>query len=138
MITKKVNRYYCEFCKKANCSASSISRHEKSCTLNPDRICRMCAMFDLEQRKMSDLLKILPTPVIIEDDEMGLTLINVKEIESAMEKLRSVNDNCPACLLATIRQMGIPVPAVSSFNFTEECKSAWACLNEAQIRNDYY
>ena len=138
MITKKVNRYYCEFCKKSNCSASSISRHEKSCTLNPDRICRMCTKLGLDQSEMSDLLKILPTPVLTEDDIGLLTLINGKEIESAIEKLRSVTENCPVCIFATIRQMGIPVPAIKSFNFTEECKSAWACLNDAQADYNIY
>ena len=97
----------------------------------------MCAIFDLEQPQMSDLIKILPTPVITDDDMGFLTVINIKEIESAMEKLRSVTENCPACILATIRQMGIPVPAINSFNFTEECKSWWADFNEAQADINY-
>jgi len=137
MITKKVNRYYCEFCKKANCSAPSISRHEKSCTLNPNRICRMCLICDLEQSKMSDLMKILPKPVIIDDNLGFQTIVNIKEIEEGMEKLREVTENCPACILATIRQIGIPVPAIQSFSFTEECKSFWADFNQAQADKNY-
>ncbi|MBU0907884.1 MAG: hypothetical protein KKE05_07050 [Nanoarchaeota archaeon] len=139
MITKKVNRYYCEYCKKANCSASSISKHEKSCTLNPVRVCGMCKIFNLEQSKMSDLLTILPKPVMAEDEYGSITVINIQEIEVAMPKLREATENCPACILAVLRQMEIPVPAIRSFNFTEECKSWWADFNEAQDgKYNYY
>jgi len=129
MITKRVNRYYCEHCKKANCSAASISRHEKACTMNPNRACRMCAMRNLEQREMSDLLVILPNPNIIENDDI-LTLTNVGEVEEKMGELREATEGCPACILATLRQKEIPVPAISSFNFTEECNEWWSLFNE--------
>ena len=138
MITKKVNRYYCEFCKKANYSAPSISKHEKSCTLNPDRICGMCAIFGIEQSEMSDLIKILPKPVIIADDMGFETLVNIEEIEACMERLRDVTGNCPACILATLRQRGIPVPAINSFNFTAECEAWWSDFNDAQRQDIYY
>lgn len=129
MITKKVNRYYCEYCKKANCSAASISRHEKACTMNPNRTCRMCALLDLEQPRMSDLLNVLPKPKITEEYDI-VTFRNVGEIEEKMKKLREVTENCPACILAALRQKGIPVRAISSFNFTEECSAFWSIFNE--------
>ena len=137
MITKKVNRYYCEYCKKANCSASSISRHEKACTLNPNRICRMCGIFDLEQTKMADLLTILPKPVTTKDEYGFITLINIKEIEAAMPKLKEITEDCPACILATLRQMEIPVREITSFNFTKGCKDWWADFNKGQAGIDY-
>ncbi len=33
--------YYCEFCRKYKLTPQSMKLHEKHCTLNPDRICRM-------------------------------------------------------------------------------------------------
>jgi len=98
----------------------------------------MCRIFDLKQSNIVDLLTILPKPVMIDDEYGRITLVNIKEIEASMEKLRSVTENCPACILATLRQMQIPVPAITSFNFTEECKSWWSDFNEAQAQNDYY
>ena len=97
-------------------------------------------MFDeLEQPKMADLLTILPKPVIIEDEQGWFSLVNIKEIEAAMPKLKEITQDCPACILATLRQMEIPVRAITSFNFTEGCKNWWADFNEAQAdTNDIY
>ena len=133
MKVKKINRYYCDYCKKANCSSASISKHEKSCTLNPNRICRMCAMFDLPQTSMNELLAILPKPEILEDDIGLLSYVNIGDVEKSMVELRSVSNNCPACIMAAIRQKGFPVPAIHSFSFTEECKEWWADFNDARI-----
>ena len=46
-VLKKV--YYCDFCKKKGLSASSISKHEKHCTLNPKRECRLCKNYSLKE-----------------------------------------------------------------------------------------
>jgi len=138
MKTKKVNRYYCEFCKKANCSASSISTHEKSCTLNPNRFCGMCAKLDLPQAKMDDLLAILPKPEIQEDGMWGSSISNIEHVEKSMAELRGLSNNCPACIMATIRQKGFPVPAIESFNFTKECEKLWTDYNNAQFRSSDY
>ena len=53
----KVNRYYCDFCKKANCSAPAMSLHERHCTLNPNRTCCMCK----EPRNIPELVKLIPS-----------------------------------------------------------------------------
>ena len=33
--------YYCEFCRKYRLTRPSMARHESSCTLNPNRVCRV-------------------------------------------------------------------------------------------------
>jgi len=33
--------YYCDFCKKYRLTRPSMMQHESSCTLNPDRVCRV-------------------------------------------------------------------------------------------------
>lgn len=141
MRRKKVWRYYCEFCKKANCSGASISRHEKHCTKNPDRACGMCGIADLTQPNLNAVLQILPEPKDYEESDTvlgGWSYVGLdKAVEDVMQKVRDAVENCPACIMAALRQKGIPVPVVTSFNFTAECKSWWADFNESQRDYDY-
>jgi len=46
VITKIRKVYYCEFCRKHG--LRMISTHEKHCTLNPKRECRVCEKFDTQ------------------------------------------------------------------------------------------
>lgn len=89
MITKKVNRYYCEHCRKGGQSAGCIRRHEAGCTANTDRVCGMCAHARLQQKPLAELIPH------VADGEWG-----IKELSNAVE-------GCPACILAAIRQSGI-------------------------------
>ena len=43
---KKV--YYCDFCGKHRLTSNSMLLHEKHCTLNPNRVCRVCGGEDEE------------------------------------------------------------------------------------------
>jgi len=89
-------------------------------------------MFDLEQPKIEDLLAVLPKPVIQENEFGGW--IDPESAQKAVPELRTVANNCPACIMAAIRQKGFPVRAIISFNFTEECKQWWADWNVRQVR----
>ncbi len=33
--------YYCDFCKKHRMMINAMEKHEDSCTLNPNRVCRV-------------------------------------------------------------------------------------------------
>lgn len=144
MRRKKVWRFYCEYCKKANCSGASISKHEKHCTMNPSRDCGMCRIADLPQAELSKTLAILPDPKQYEDtsteEETGFVWTGytglTEAVEEVMQKVRDATENCPACIMAALRQRGIPIPAVTSFDFTAECKSWWSDFNDAH-RDDY-
>jgi len=131
---KKVWRYYCDFCKKSGCSGGHLKNHEARCTMNPNRSCGMCEMFEECPRPIDQLLAILPDPkqYMMGKDEFGL-MVYVgleKAVEEAMSKLREATENCPACILATFRQKGIPVPAIRSFNFKKECEAWWDLFND--------
>ena len=129
MKRKRVWRYYCEFCGKTNCSASSISRHEKRCTMNPDRHCGMCATSDLPQKPMPELLATLEGIEISETtDEYGVSIKFEGDMDAALLRLRDKAENCPACILAALRQKGIPVP-MTTFKFTDECHEFWHNVN---------
>jgi len=137
MTKKKVWRYYCEYCKKANCSGGSIAKHEKHCTMNPNRKCRMCAMFDNPTTSIDKMLAILPDPNASyerpsENEWMSFDGLGAA-VEKVMPKLREITGGCPACILAALRQKGIPVRAIYSFNFKQEVNDWWSSFNQDQM-----
>ena len=93
MTRKQVWRYYCEHCKRSGCSGGHIRRHEESCTANPARICRFHETLDEGQPEMAELIAAVREQG---DDAKGV-----------MVALRAAADNCPACILAGLRQSGI-------------------------------
>ena len=48
MIVKTKKVFYCEFCKKKSLATHSMLKHEKHCTLNPKRECRLCKNYSLK------------------------------------------------------------------------------------------
>jgi hypothetical protein len=128
---RKVNRYYCDFCPKANCSRPSIEKHEASCTLNPNRVCRMCALMEGGEdvaEPLSVLIALLPDASAIhpepgtfcaEDAYSNLAAA----LKAAMPVLRKAAANCPACIMAALRQARIPVPIAEDFDFQKESKA---------------
>nr|WP_320132355.1 hypothetical protein [uncultured Holophaga sp.] len=82
-------RYYCDHCGKGTGSPSFMRRHEPSCTANPARVCRMCG----SATPPPELVDILLRP--------GNAL---EDWKAKMDDLRRETDNCPACILAVIRQ----------------------------------
>lgn len=84
MRQRKRWQYYCGFCKKNGGSKYHIQEHEKHCTANPDRFCRMCAKADLEQNSTADL---------------------VTAAFNGIKRLRDEAQGCPACMLTGLRQM---------------------------------
>jgi len=135
-------RYYCDFCKKAGGSGRHIARHEKWCTMNPDRICGVCGMLEVNQKPISELLAVIPNSKDYEiESEYGDRIFIGKlpvDVEKAMPALRELTENCPACIMAALRQAKIPVPMVESFNFTEEMKSICKDINADNHRKMYY
>ena len=141
MRRKQVWRYYCDFCKKSNCSAASISHHEKRCTKNPDRYCGMCAIVDIPQKPIIELIALLADVTMVEQSDGILpeciSYQLVGDIGTALEKLRDETENCPACILAALRQKGILVP-LTKFKFSEEVERFWADFNDVQIERESY
>jgi hypothetical protein len=132
MKIKKVNRYYCDFCKKANCSGGAIKRHEERCTMNPNRKCGMCSLVQANQKPMSELLALLPDPKQFEiSNDWGKSFTDGLATASnlALDTLKEKTGGCPACILAALRQKGIPV-WMTNFNFKAECEAVWTDVNE--------
>lgn len=137
MKTKKVNQYICEFCGKRNYAAWAMKRHEKYCTMNPNRECRMCALIGELPESIEKLKSVLPEMKTVENSWGCIDILNEDEIREAVKKLRNKADNCPACVLATIRQKGIYVN-VTGFDYKKEIAGFWADYNAEQLKSERY
>ena len=92
MKKKQVWRYYCDHCGKGGCGGGHIRRHEQTCTANPNRACRMCGT---ESPNMEALVSRLTTAQLA---------IDLNPWHGRMKALREATEDCPACILAAIRQ----------------------------------
>jgi len=143
MRTKLVKRYWCDFCNKAGLSAGAMAKHEKHCTMNPNRECRVCKMVEAQGHTLVSLIAMLPDsrPYIdtcsgYDDDNHVQGRFLSEAVAAVLPEFRKQAENCPACMMAAFRQAKIPLPMVDGFNFTEEMKSIWADINAAQAHNE--
>jgi len=142
LIVSKVNRYKCVHCKKVGYSAGHMRRHAKRCTANPDRKCGMHYkenLFDRSMRhfdgfdvkeKVQAAIALLPDPAKYHAgaDEFGCDAYpGLEEAAiSVMPEVSTAVDGCPACILAALRQRGMPF-ALNVFDFkkaTDEWREA--------------
>ncbi len=143
MRVRKVNRYYCDFCKKANCSKPAIESHEKHCTNNPNRVCRMCVKLEAVQKPIAELIALIPVQETYKEtvrDSIGVganaeyfqyDIFSGYEaaVEDAFPKLRAATDNCPVCIFAALRQSGCTIWP-SRFDFKKEMA---ACFEKQHV-----
>lgn len=129
MRTKTVTVHYCEFCRKRSFTKPAMIRHELGCTLNPNRVCGMCAIESEAAEQDDPVAKPLPELIeLCKTFDSGWSPTNYgHDMESHQkqntEKLREAANGCPACMLAAIRQSGNGwVP----FDWKEESKAWWA------------
>jgi hypothetical protein len=118
MRKKKVWRYYCEFCKKSGCSAGHMKNHEKHCTMNPKRDCRMCNISGTGGESIDILV--------------------ITFIYNGLAALREAAEGCPACMLAAMRQAEVKdtevelLSEIAGWSYEEEKKEWWDEINAEQ------
>jgi hypothetical protein len=137
MKERTIKQYTCDFCKKKYLSKSAMATHEKHCTKNPGRICRMCDLLGDSGSDLPTLVAILKSVPFCSETELG-PYYNEDIIESVMPKLREAANHCPMCILAAIRQAGIPARTVGSFDFKKEKEEAFDTINEDKAQGYYY
>lgn len=107
MIQKTKTVYYCEFCGQHRFMRNAIEKHERHCTLNPNRACRWT---DYDGQHLEIDLPALVTELQLRAEEYYedpmWTYARKGLKTSDIEWLRQVTD-CPACMLAVFRQSGI-------------------------------
>jgi len=145
MKKKRVWRYECEYCGKKKYSAGAMSTHEKHCTMNPDRECRMCKLLEVDQQPIKNLLAFLPDPseydlpVIVnaymDGGEWGLLS---KDINTAMPVILQIADGCPACALAALRQRGYPTDIFMMVDWSYKAakEAMWVELRDKEQRRE--
>jgi hypothetical protein len=132
MQKKKVWQYKCDFCGKKNYSAGHMKSHEKHCTMNPDRSCRMCKYAeDVSDPKKA--ISIMPDPNYVgcnEIPEFGIPdnghmiLLNEDELKEILKDVIEICGYCPACILSVLRLKGIH-PNDIGFDYKKEVAILW-------------
>lgn len=117
MKTVKKNVYYCDHCNKKGLVAMHIRNHEGRCTNNPNRYCGACELPGLPavivpklmaRFTLSDNLEYDPTdPVYNPGANMDEKLVTWINEPITLQEIRNMVDNCPACILAILRQSGL-------------------------------
>lgn len=133
-IVKK-NVYYCDFCKKRSLSASAMKKHEKRCTANPDRECRMCAGSVIKD----EIEPLKARFTIIENGETGERTVKWTGEPVTLEQVREIADDCPVCTFALLRQTKLNYSCFGfQFDFKKELSEAMAERNREIEYHQYY
>lgn len=94
MKVRRVYRYTCDFCKRSNCSKSSISTHEAKCFKNPNRHCTMC----LAQWPIDGIAGPMA----------ALSDANESNEAQLVEAVAKIVEHCPACVCSVLNQCDRP------------------------------
>jgi hypothetical protein len=107
-----------------------MERHEAGCTANLNRICKLHAYVTNH-----------PAPPVSES--LALLATHYGNKDYGLAELRAFVEDCPACILAALRQSGLckgyadeeghSPPRIGSeqFNFKEELSEMWSNHREA-------
>lgn len=107
----------------------------------------MCALVDdgrdatFSQKTVAQLIEMLPARSLVMqkldfgDGEQFVDPAGL--LKAAIPVLREAAGDCPACMLAALRQAKIPAPCAEGFNFTEEAKKIWSDINSANQEREY-
>lgn len=135
MKVKKKNVYYCDFCKKK--SLRSLKEHEKHCTANPDRECRLC-----ENRSVKEIIdkyrKFFYVRTVRKPSSLaGFSCGNIQVVykkKFTLEEIKNELDyTCPNCILAIIRCLGLNryyFDKKFEFDYKKALDEWWAIENE--------
>jgi len=101
---RKVTRYYCDHCSMSKGTRPAMVRHERGCTLNPDRACGLCDMADQvnELPRMLALFEGFTEEVDFSSNE--LLDAHKRDKAARIATLRELAGGCPGCILAVLRQ----------------------------------
>jgi len=125
-------RYYCDYCNKAGGSRYHMANHERGCTLNPDRLCGVCLAMKLDAAPLAELIAFVQS--VHEKYVCPITsTFHFDIVKEDVVTLRDRAGNCPACVLAALRQTKT-FTASDDFDFRAELKSMWAD-HEREQRN---
>lgn len=135
MKTKKVNRYYCDYCSKGGCAAGHMRRHEERCTLNPQRVCGMCSFDERAPKPLAELVALLPKPDHHKKHGFDYCDDGLDEaLRAIWADFERAADGCPACMLAAVRQAGVGDGLLNGnlFDYKKAVAEIFAIHNDAE------
>ena len=115
-------RYYCDHCGKAGGHAGHMRKHERGCTLNPERVCGIHSFQSDEHQPTMEALRA----ALVED--LAAPPPDYANTPWPIPKLRNVADGCPACILAALRQCA-DKSHWFDFDFKKELDGMWSDVN---------
>jgi|SRR5687767_5475208 len=134
MKTIKKNVYYCDFCNKRSLSAPSTSKHEKHCTANPNRSCRMCEGNNIGELVEGFKKRFTLIPYIedygggYKEDDFKVEWIGDPV---TLNEIQETVDYCPACVLSVLRQAGFSFHYFGfEYDYKKEVGEYWAEKNK--------
>ena len=124
-------RYYCDFCNKSLGTKQAMVWHEQSCTMNPNRVCRMCEHVkdwrDDEPKQRDEIIGYLQSAVVHDEHDEFVSWRwrpGLSEAE-VVDRLRELCGQCPVCMLAMIRQSGLPPYMFEHWKMKADMAEIW-------------
>ena len=139
-------RYYCDFCKKSGGSKHHMAKHEKSCTANPNRVCKMHKFIawdraedGLDTSSLSAAEIVASPSVVVASQEYRARAMNNcgRDSKQLVGAIRIAADGCPSCMLAAVRLINAdqegdgdldpygPYIDSASFSYAKERDAFW-------------
>lgn len=123
--------HYCDFCKKHHHAKRAMENHERGCTLNPDRTCRMCGREASRSPSIREMVAAIDLQL-----NQGMLVVS----DEQFEKFQAQAESCPACVLAVIRQLRrerkagafVIGSAMNSWNYKQACEQFWREVNKSR------
>lgn len=111
MIEKTKTVYYCEWCRRHGLQRAAMEKHERHCTLNPERVCRWRIDGHSDGTRVIDIAPLAaelrsraePYPLSADPNTEFRTALTQADIDWLHDEV----SGCPACMLAALRQSGI-------------------------------
>lgn len=145
MKTKVKKVYYCGYCGRHRLVKWAIEGHEKHCTLNPNRECRLCDRNGGLEKIILKYKLTIPGEYWTKDEKFGGHFMKGENIEKlnkvATEKLKELRDEvegCPNCMLTVLRCNKYEMPINFEFDYKKELAEWWKQENEKQENEDEY
>lgn len=141
MRMKRKIVYYCDYCNKK--SLRSLKIHEKHCTANPDRECRLCDNKSIKPiiEKYRKYFTIEETEKVIlggQEWEMVIKPIFKKEF-TLKDIINELDYICPNCILAIIRCLGLNrcyMEDKFKFDYKKALDNWWRITNKEEWEKD--
>jgi hypothetical protein len=84
-----------------------MAKHEKHCTANPDRECKMCGCKGAYKEAIEQLRKRYNIVEVKDSPDFDSLKVEWTGLPVTLEEILNITDGCPACALSIIRLSGM-------------------------------